>query len=38
MGCLGPSGDVSPIDQLLPHQGQELDHDGFFYALIEKLV
>lgn len=38
MGCLGLSGDVSPIDQLLPHQGQELDHDGFFYALIEKLV
>lgn len=38
MGCLGLSGDASPIDQLLPHQGLELDHDGFFYALIEKLV
>ncbi|MFK7962963.1 MAG: 16S rRNA (cytosine(967)-C(5))-methyltransferase RsmB [Burkholderiaceae bacterium] len=38
MGCLGLSGDVSPIDQLLPHQGPRLDHDGFFYALIEKLV
>ncbi len=38
LGCLGPSGDVSPIDQLLPHQGQHQDHDGFFYALIEKLV
>jgi len=37
-GCLGLSGDVSPIDQLLPHEGPQQDHDGFFYALIEKLV
>lgn len=38
VGCLGPSGDASPIDQLFPRQGSQLDHDGFYYALIEKLV
>ncbi|MGH1361280.1 MAG: 16S rRNA (cytosine(967)-C(5))-methyltransferase RsmB [Burkholderiaceae bacterium] len=37
-GVLGPSGDAAPIAQLLPRHGEHLDHDGFFYALIEKLV
>ncbi len=37
-GFPGPSGDATPIAQLLPRRGEHLDHDGFFYALIEKLV
>ncbi len=38
MGSPGASDQWIPIGQLLPQAGSDRDHDGFFYALIEKLT
>ena len=38
MGQIGANDHAEPISQLLPVSGPDRDHDGFYYALIERVT